>query len=126
MSALTARRCGCGMPLSRYNPSALCATCQASQAPAPVSAAPVFEVVLPDVGGLLRSWRSEHRMSQAALAGLLGYDQSFLSMVERGRRQVRDIEALARIAARLGFAPELLGVSGSVLRVPVATAGRAA
>lgn len=118
-AAVAVRRCGCGVPLSRYNPADQCATCQT---PAVVFAPvlPSVRVVLPDVGALIRAWRAEHRMSQAQVAVLLGYDQSFLSMVERGRRQVRDIEALARIAARLGLAPEAVGVASAVLARDVA------
>jgi transcriptional regulator with XRE-family HTH domain len=67
------------------------------------------------LGHALREYRSAHRLTQAQLAELLSMDQSYVSKVETGRRQVRDIGILLRIATRLGLPPESLGLSASLV-----------
>jgi len=63
------------------------------------------------VGELLSEYRTTHGLTQADLASLLGFDQSYVSKVESGRRQIRDLDALRRIAEVLVVAPEDLGLS---------------
>lgn len=50
----------------------------------------------------LRSWR---KMDQAAVAGLAELSQSYISLVERGKRQVTDRLTLERIAYALRVSP---------------------
>lgn len=111
-----ARRCGCGVVLSVYNEGSVCFQCAHHAAiEQRISTLPAVRVTLPEVGPLLKAWRAEHRATQADLAQLLGFDSSFISLVERGKRHIRDIEHLARISARLGFPPERLGVAAAVI-----------
>lgn len=117
----------CGAKLSRYNPAELCAACErGASAPKPAgppaSIPPIREAWLyvgrsavspPDgsnVGDLLRAYRSAHNLTQGDLAALLGFDQSFVSMVERGKRAIRDVGELRRVASVLGIAPDDLGL----------------
>src|SRR5690242_13850 len=98
------RKCtNCGAQLSRYNSADLCAACGRGvpgARPASLSASipPAREAWLyvgrtavapPDgsnVGDLFRAYRSSHGLTQGDLAALLGFDQSYVSMVERGKR----------------------------------------
>ncbi|MFI0780061.1 hypothetical protein [Streptomyces sp. NPDC021212] len=50
-------------------------------------------------------------MSQTALGTLLGYDKTYISMVENGRRTIEDIPSRRRIAATLRLPPHVLGVT---------------
>jgi transcriptional regulator with XRE-family HTH domain len=63
------------------------------------------------VGQLLREYRAAHDLTQAALADRLGFDQSYVSKVESGSREIRDVDALRRIGEVLVVAPEDLGLS---------------
>jgi len=63
------------------------------------------------VGQLLREYRTAYGITQAALADRLGFDQSYVSKVESGAREMRDLEALRRIAEVRVVAPEDLGLS---------------
>jgi transcriptional regulator with XRE-family HTH domain len=65
---------------------------------------------IPDVGGLFRTYRRVHRMTQAGLASFLGLDQSYVSKIEKGDRQVRDVKVLQWIGSRLGVPLEDLGL----------------
>ncbi|MGH2941944.1 MAG: helix-turn-helix domain-containing protein [Solirubrobacteraceae bacterium] len=67
--------------------------------------------VLRGVGHLLRDYRMTHGLTQADLGDRLGFDQSYISKVESGRRHIRDLDALRRIAEVLAIAPEDLGLS---------------
>lgn len=69
--------------------------------------------LLPDV---LRSYRREHDLSQADLAQILNFDQTYISKIETGQRHVRDIEMLLRIAQQLGISPNRLGISDELMR----------
>jgi transcriptional regulator with XRE-family HTH domain len=68
---------------------------------------------------VLLEYRKAHGISQADLAQLLSFDQSYISKIEKGQRQVRDIAMLLRIAQQLDIPPAQLGISGELLR-PVA------
>jgi transcriptional regulator with XRE-family HTH domain len=68
---------------------------------------------VPDVGGLFRTYRRVHRMTQAGLASFLGLDQSYVSKIEKGDRQVRDVKVLQWIGNRLGVPLEDLGLSST-------------
>lgn len=72
----------------------------------------------------LRAFRKAHGLSQADLAQILHLDQSYVSNVENGQREVRDLGVLLRIANRLDIPPSSLGVSEEVLRpVPAPSGG---
>jgi len=68
---------------------------------------------------VLLEYRKAHGINQADLAQILNLDQSYISKIETGQRQVRDIELLLRIAQQLDIAPNRLGISSDLLR-PVA------
>jgi transcriptional regulator with XRE-family HTH domain len=67
------------------------------------------------LGAVLREYRTAHHLSQDALADLLQVDQTYISMIERGRRKVRDIKFLLHIARVLGIPPADLGLSNELL-----------
>ena len=50
-------------------------------------------------------------MTQQQLADLLGYDRTYISMIECGRRAVADRGTLTRLARKLGIPPHALGVA---------------
>lgn len=54
---------------------------------------------------VLREYRQANGLNQAAMAKLLNLDQSYVSKIETGQRQVRDLETLLRIANRLNIPP---------------------
>lgn len=60
---------------------------------------------------MLKAYRTRHDLSQAELGDLLNCDQSYLSMLERGKRFVRDIGELRRFAAVLGLPEAELGLA---------------
>ncbi len=87
------------------------------------------------LGEVLREYREVNHLSQAALGELLQVDQTYISMIERGRRQIRDIGQLLRVARLLGIPPADLGLSNELMTEsaglgrphgPIASAGRAA
>src|SRR6266536_832065 len=72
-------------------------------------------VALPLLGEVLRQYRAEHHLTQAALGKLLQVDQTYVSMIERGRRAVRDIGFLLRVSRVLGMPPADLGLSNELI-----------
>lgn len=120
------RTCGwCPTVLSRYNREAVCASCtradrQAVFAAKPAPARPpVAASCRPcpgasPLGRLLVEYRQRHGLTQAAIARLLGVDQSYVSCIETGRKRVRDVELLAHIAACLALPLEAVGLAASV------------
>jgi transcriptional regulator with XRE-family HTH domain len=147
------RRCRiCGARLSRFNAAATCAPCERAaeergprHAPAPAgepagdepsesTAGPpsdwlwvpqlghrLTDVV--DVGEVLRAYRATHGLTQAELAEVLGFTQSYVSRIEGGRRPARDLDTLKRIADRLSIPARELGLTAVTA---AACAGRAA
>ena len=86
--------------------------------------------VLPRLGEVLREYRSANHLTQAALAELLQVDQTYVSLIERGRRQVRDVGFLLRVSrllripsADLGLSNELLGAGEAAGWRPTRTTG---
>jgi transcriptional regulator with XRE-family HTH domain len=59
---------------------------------------------------VLHTYRTTHKLKQHELADLLGYDQSYVSLIERGHREIRDAVELRRIAAVLGLPEDELGL----------------
>ncbi|WP_218021976.1 helix-turn-helix domain-containing protein [Nocardia nova] len=64
-----------------------------------------------DLPTILRAYRRINGTSQAALAELLGYDKSYVSMLETGRRAISDVGTRRHIAARLSLPAHVLGVT---------------
>jgi len=79
-------------------------------------AADMERVVLPRLGTVLKEYRHEHGLTQAALGELLQVDQTYVSMIERGRRQIRDVSFLLRICRLLDIPPADLGLSDKIRR----------
>ncbi|MCK9923110.1 helix-turn-helix domain-containing protein [Frankia sp. AgPm24] len=63
------------------------------------------------VGQLLRAYRQAHGLTQQQLADRLGFDQSYVSKVESGRRAIHDISTLRHIARNLSLSPEDVGLA---------------
>jgi len=83
------------------------------------------QVVLPRLGAVLKEYRREHGLSQAGLGELLGVDQTYVSMIERGRRQIRDVGFLLRVCRLLGIPPADLGLSNEFVAAAMSQLGAA-
>jgi transcriptional regulator with XRE-family HTH domain len=64
-----------------------------------------------DLGVVFRSYRQASGLSQQQLAGILGYDRTYITMIESGRRRITDRGTLARIARALAIPPHVLGIA---------------
>lgn len=130
---MTTQRCElCGAILSRYNSGSLCAPCTVARrrglradgvrvptASEHVTAVPSWLWASPstrralasqEIGQVFIAYRSIHHLTQHQLGELLGFDQSYVCRIENGRRVIRDVPTLSRIATRLGLPPRLLGL----------------
>ena len=111
----------CGLP---GLPSGVPASCAACQIPArlPAAGASGCRSVLAIRGGpqrarrgsgaILRGYRHASGMTQQHLADLLGFDRTYISMIECGRRSVSDRGTLTHIARTLAIPPHVLGIVG--------------
>lgn len=63
------------------------------------------------LGPILRAYRTAAGLTQEQLATRLGYDKTYVSMIETGRRTVHDVPARRHIARTLAIPPHLLGVT---------------
>jgi transcriptional regulator with XRE-family HTH domain len=66
-----------------------------------------------DLASILRVYRRLNGLSQERLAVLLGYDKTYISMIETGRRVVNDLGTRHHIARALGLPAHVLGVTDS-------------
>jgi transcriptional regulator with XRE-family HTH domain len=113
-------RCGqCGAPGSPSGRPASCAACQLPARLAAVCAGPVVAATWlsaagrgGDLGAILRGYRRAGALTQQKLADMLGYDRTYISMIESGRRNVTDRGTLAYIASTLAIPPRALGIAG--------------
>jgi transcriptional regulator with XRE-family HTH domain len=64
-----------------------------------------------DLGTILRVYRRINRVSQEKLAELLGFDKTYVSMIETGRRAISDVTTRRHIARTLGLPTHVLGVT---------------
>ncbi|WP_284745942.1 helix-turn-helix transcriptional regulator [Amycolatopsis sp. RTGN1] len=64
-----------------------------------------------DLATILRAYRAANGLSQEALAALLGYDKSYVAMIETRRRMPGDVAGRRHIARALGLPFHLLGVT---------------
>lgn len=113
----------CGAALSRYARAAVCPTCGAGAAlsPRPPRLAlgmwmwsdPAARTALGsrDLATILRAYRAANRLSQEALAALLGYDKSYVAMIETRKRNPGDVAGRRHIARALGLPYHVLGVT---------------
>lgn len=111
----------CGAPGSPASSPAACAICLVParwpSVGAPVTAASWLATTegskpRTDLGALLRSYRHASGLTQQQLADLLGFDRTYISMIECGRRSVTDRGTLAHIASTLAMPPHILGIAG--------------
>ncbi|WP_405532078.1 helix-turn-helix transcriptional regulator [Streptomyces avidinii] len=118
----------CGTKLSRSNTDTVCSPCRRAVGPkasgSPLRAVPAdtephwlagsAERSAPPDGSnladVLKAYRALHKLKQQDLADLLGYDQSYVSLLERGKRNVRDMVELRRVAHALALPEDELGL----------------
>lgn len=76
-------------------------------------ATPQAETVLAmrDLGAILRFHRTVHGMNQIELGQLLGYDKTYISLLELGKRSLDDIGSRRHIAECLRLPPHVLGIT---------------
>ena len=63
--------------------------------------------ILTQFGLRVRHIRTERKLSQEQLAGLGEFDRTYISLVERGKRNI-SLTNLVRLARALGVPPETL------------------
>lgn len=63
---------------------------------------------------ILRLYRRMNRINQTELGALLGYDKTYISLLETGRRTLSDTGSLARASRLLGLPPHVLGITTAV------------
>lgn len=76
-------------------------------------ATPAAQTVLEtrDLGAILRFYRAANGLNQTRLGMLLGYDKTYVSLLETGRRSLTDLGSIERICERLGLPPHVLGIT---------------
>ncbi|CAL9312636.1 helix-turn-helix domain-containing protein [Streptomyces sp. SudanB182_2057] len=76
-------------------------------------ATPQAEAILAtrDLGAILRFHRAVHGMNQSELGQLLGYDKTYISLLELGKRSLDDIGSRRHIAEILRLPPHVVGVT---------------
>ncbi len=120
-------RCeGCTATVSRWSASSLCPACHAiagAALPIPDQRRPRSALWLwtsddaraalatGDLAVIIRAYRAATGASQRQLADLLGYDPTYISMIETGRREINDVATRLRIAQHLALPPHTIGVS---------------
>lgn len=126
---MAGRRCqSCGASLHSAAEYAACPSCHATTGlptPTPVERRDVSAMWLwtgpdtatalasRDLAVILRTYRRLNHLSQEKLAALLGYDKTYISLIETGRRTISDLPTRRHIAGILGLPPHVLGITGS-------------
>lgn len=64
-----------------------------------------------DLAGIFRFYRQVHGLNQTALAELLGYDKTYISALELGKRALDDIGSRRRVCEALRLPPHVLGIT---------------
>lgn len=64
-----------------------------------------------DLATILRAYRAANRLNQETLAALLGYDKSYVAMIETRKRNPGDVAGRRHIARTLGLPYHVLGVT---------------
>src|SRR5215469_928231 len=60
---------------------------------------------------IMKTYRAATGTSQATLAATLGYDTSYISMIENERRMISAVTTLRRLVRHLGLPPHALGLT---------------
>src|ERR1022692_1871048 len=79
---------------------------------------------LPGLDVIFREYRAANHLTQAALGKLLQVDQTYISLIERRRRTIRDVGFLLQVARLLGIPPADLGLSNDLLGETAGSGGR--
>jgi transcriptional regulator with XRE-family HTH domain len=66
-----------------------------------------------DLGAILRFYRAANGLNQTQLGSLLGYDKTYVSLLETGRRRLTDIGSIEQVCEQLGLPPHVLGITTS-------------
>ncbi|MEU5162199.1 helix-turn-helix domain-containing protein [Streptomyces sp. NPDC020875] len=64
-----------------------------------------------DLGAILRFYRSVHGLTQTHLGQQLGYDKTYVSALEIGKRTLDDVGSRRRLCRQLRLPPHILGVT---------------
>lgn len=118
--------CGrCGLELGEFLNQSSCPGCGVNVsrvAPAPVrrivpavwvwaSEEAAAALATRDLATILRAYRQFNSFNQQQLAELLGYDKTYVSMIETGRRSINDVGTRRHIARALGLPTHVFGVT---------------
>lgn len=109
----------CGSPGSPSGAPASCVYLASVSSPAPgalIAAASWLAAAGRDcpggsLGKILRRYRVAGGLTQQHLADLLGFDRTYISMIETGRRSVTNHGTLTHIARTLAIPPHMLGIA---------------
>jgi transcriptional regulator with XRE-family HTH domain len=111
----------CGSPGSPSGSAANCAACPLPGRLTATGAAPTAAATWlsatgraeadRDLGAILRAYRHASALTQQQLADLLGFDRTYISMIECGRRRVTDRSTLTHFARTLAIPPLKLGIA---------------
>ncbi|MGW0651770.1 helix-turn-helix domain-containing protein [Streptomyces umbrinus] len=76
-------------------------------------ATPQAEIILAsgDLAGILRFYRRVHGLNQTELGELLGYDKTYVSALELGKRCLIDVGSRRHVCDQLRLPPHILGVT---------------
>ncbi|MFE4367458.1 helix-turn-helix domain-containing protein [Streptomyces sp. NPDC056835] len=76
-------------------------------------ATPQAQLVLAtgDLADILRFYRRVHGLNQTALGELLGYDKTYISALELGKRVLDDVGSRRRVCEALRLPPHVLGIT---------------
>lgn len=118
----------CHAEVSRFATEPLCPTCYASahrqSSIMPQHGLPpaiwlwsgpeaVAALATRDLAVILRTYRRLNKLSQEKLAALLGYDKTYVSMIETGRRVINDVVTRRHIADTLALPAHALGITNT-------------
>lgn len=116
MTSASGRRCSdCGCILSRFNDGKRCGACSRDTRLRPAEGLwdlPEVRRALAtwEMSAIVRSYRRHTGATQAAIAAAVGIDQSEVSRLEQGKKQVRDRHQLMAWTRALGVPDHLLGM----------------
>ncbi|MBM9508058.1 helix-turn-helix domain-containing protein [Actinacidiphila acididurans] len=64
-----------------------------------------------NLGTILRFYRRTNRLSQTELGAVLGYDKTYISLLEGQKRTLNDVGSLEQVSRLLGLPPHVLGIT---------------
>jgi transcriptional regulator with XRE-family HTH domain len=76
-------------------------------------AAPQAQLILAagELGTILRFYRTVNGLNQTQLGNILGYDKTYISALEVGKRALDDVGSLRRVCESLRLPPHVLGIT---------------